>query len=286
MRIVITGAKGQLGRSLTGALQKQDLVLMSRPAHDVTDLKIIRQIAEARPDVVIHAAALTDVDGCETRPDEALRVNAIGTRNVAAGAHTAGAVLVYLSTDYVFDGTKGAPYIEFDEPRPLSIYGQSKLAGERLVSSLTTRFYIVRSSWLYGHGGANFVTTILRLAETQSSASGGSGGEIKVVHDQRGSPTATDDLAQVISGLILTEAYGLYHAAGEGSCSRYELACEILRIAGSPARVLPATTQEVPRLAPRPANSALRNFCLEQMGVRLPPWQDSLKRFLSKAPGP
>ncbi|MGB9301319.1 MAG: dTDP-4-dehydrorhamnose reductase, partial [Anaerolineae bacterium] len=212
MRIVITGALGQLGRSLQEVLQGHELLLLDLPEHDVTDPGIISAIGSYQPDVVIHAAAMTDVDGCELDPDSAYRINALGTRNVADACQTCHAALLYVSTDYVFDGTKGEPYLEFDDPNPLSVYGRSKLAGEVLVRDLLTRYYIVRTAWLYGPGGRNFVTKILGLAAHRE--------DLSVVTTEVGSPTYAPDLAEAIARLIEHPLYGTYHLVNEGSCSR------------------------------------------------------------------
>jgi dTDP-4-dehydrorhamnose reductase len=240
-----------------------------------------KAIAEWRPDLVIHSAAYTNVDGCEADPDRAFRVNALGTRNVALGCQAAGAALVYLSTDYVFDGRKvGTPYTEYDRPNPLSVYGQSKLAGEGYVRDLLDRFYIVRTSWLHGLRGKNFLRTILTTARQ--------GKELAIVDDQVGSPTFAGDLAQALKTLAETGQYGLYHLTNAGACSWYTLGQQALTIAAErfpdlarkPVRAL--TTEQLSRPAPRPAYSVLRNYNLELGGLpRLRPYEEALREFVT-----
>ena len=272
MRILVTGAKGQLGYELQQVLSDEDLVLANQPDYELTDPILGEKITAQRPDLVIHAAAYTDVDGCEQNPDMAFQVNAIGTRYVAEGAAQAGAKLLYLSTDYVFDGRKTEPYTERDPVNPLSVYGRSKLAGEEEAVKGCRRTLVLRTSWLYGVHGKNFVRTILSLAVTQP--------EVRVVEDQRGSPTYAQHLAQVITGLIRSDVTGVIHAGGEGECSRYEFAKAILQEAGLECRVMPISTAESGRLALRPPYSALSTAFLHQHGLSLPPWQEGVRQFL------
>jgi dTDP-4-dehydrorhamnose reductase len=274
MRIVITGALGQLGRSLQEVLQEHELFLIDLPEHDVTDIGIISAMADFEPELVIHAAAMTDVDGCELDPDAAYEVNALGTKNVALASQRCGAPLLYISTDYVFDGTKEEPYLEFDEPNPINIYGRSKLAGEDFVRRLLNRFYIVRSAWLYGQGGNNFVNKVLQLAEERK--------ELFVVTSEVGSPTYTRDLAEAIARLIEHPMYGVYHLVNEGTCSRYELAHRILELAGkSDFPLYPAETYERPAKVPHRA--VLRNFsAATQLGITLRPWEEALRAFFEE----
>ncbi|HZC82303.1 MAG TPA: dTDP-4-dehydrorhamnose reductase, partial [Nitrospiraceae bacterium] len=231
------------------------------------------KIAATHPDLVIHASGYTDVDGCERNPDTAFQINAIGTRYVAAGAAKANAKLLYLSTDYVFDGLKTAPYTERDPVNPLNVYGRSKLAGEEEALKSSRRTLVLRTSWLYGVHGKNFVKTILSLAVTQP--------EVRVVDDQRGSPTYARHLAQVIAGLIRSDVMGVIHAGGEGECSRYEFAKAILQEAGLGCRVVPISTAESGRLASRPSYSALSTAFLHQYGLSLPPWREGVRQFLA-----
>lgn len=271
MRIAITGARGQLGQSLLRALEGDELLPLNRPEYDITATSVVGQIAALEPELVIHCAAMTDVDGCELNPAAAYRVNALGTQNVALACQRCGAALVYISTDYIFDGQKREPYLEFDLPNPLSIYGASKLAGERYVKMLLSRFYIVRTSWLYAKSGRNFVSRVLELAEARP--------ELRMVTNEVSSPTYAPDLAQALAQLIRHPHYGLYHLSNEGQASRYDWAKEILRLAGQPDYPLhPA--ESYPRPARVPAFSVLRNFCAaESLGIRLRPWPEALRDY-------
>jgi dTDP-4-dehydrorhamnose reductase len=251
------------------------LVGLTRSEADITDPAVADRIARLAPEVVINAAALRDVDGCEADPEAAYRVNALGARNVALGAARAGADLVQLSTEFVFDGSLGRPYWEFDEPNPCCVYGASKLAGEELVRQVHgARAYLVRTSWLYGLEGQNFVTKILALAEERP--------ELSVVDNEFGSPTFCDDLADGLLALVVTGAYGLYHLANEGAASRYEFAQAILELAGRPGYPIQAT-DHFERLAQPPTYAPLRNFAAAELGIRLPPWQDGLARYFAEA---
>jgi dTDP-4-dehydrorhamnose reductase len=229
---------------------------------DVTDRDAVGE-AIGREDLVVNCAAWTDVDGAEEHEDEALRINRDGARNVAEAA---GAVL-YVSSDYVFDGTKGEPYLESDPVNPLSAYGRTKLAGEQATADANPRHFIVRSSWLFGAGGKNFVETMLGL-----------GPEVRVVDDQIGSPTFTGHLAAALTKLVQTEDYGIHHAAAAGSCSWFEFAREIFARTGSDTRVEPCTTAEFRRPAPRPAYSVLGS---ERDDDPLPPWEMGLDEYLA-----
>jgi dTDP-4-dehydrorhamnose reductase len=281
MRVLVTGAGGQLGRELcetgkgwTAGDEPLDIVGLDRRQLDVTDPSACREaIAAYRPDAVIHAAAWTAVDRAEEEPDEAFRVNAAGTRNMAVAAREGGAKFCYVSTDYVFDGRSSVPYSEYDLPNPLNVYGKSKLAGERLTQSLADRWFIVRTSWVYGAYGANFVNTMLRLGAERET--------VRVVRDQIGSPTWTRDLAEFLLRLVTTEGYGIYHATNAGHCSWYEFAKAIFEEKGLPATVVPCTTDEFPRPAPRPAYSVLDHAAIRYH--RLPAmrhWREALREFL------
>jgi len=271
MRIAITGALGQLGRSLQDALQGHELFLVDLPEHDVTEPATIATIADFEPHLVIHTAAMTDVDGCEKAPDDAYKVNALGTRNVALACQRCDAPMLYISTDYVFDGTSEEPYLEYDEPNPISVYAKSKLAGEELVRDLLNRFYIVRTAWLYGHTGNNFVKNILELAEEED--------ELSVVANEFGSPTYAPDLAEAIARLIQQPLYGIYHLVNEGSCSRYEFAAKILELAGMGDFPL-HPTEIYARSAKVPRRAVLRNFCAAtQLGITLRPWEEALRAY-------
>jgi dTDP-4-dehydrorhamnose reductase len=277
MRILVTGAAGMLGQALRGELRlEHEVIPLAHADLDITNLgAILSALGRAKPQVVIHAGAWTDVDGCERDPDRSWRVNALGSRNLAVACQEAGAACCYLSTDYVFDGQRPDPYTEFDAPNPISRYGASKLAGERYVQTLTPRHWIVRSSWLFGPGGRNFVKTI--LAEARA------GQDLKVVDDQVGSPTYTHDLARAISRLIGGPHYGVWHLTNSGSCSWYDFAAAILEAAGlGGTRLLPITSKELDRPAPRPRNSVLRNYCWELEGwPSVRHWSDALRDYLA-----
>jgi dTDP-4-dehydrorhamnose reductase len=251
---VVVGAAGMLGQDLTCDIG------FSRTQLDVTDRRSVQE-AISNKDLVFNCAAWTDVDGAEEHEDEALRVNRDGARNVAEAA----GVVVYVSSDYVFDGRKGEPYVESDPVNPLSAYGRTKLEGERATAEANPRHLIARSSWLYGHGGKNFVETMLGL-----------GPEVRVVDDQVGSPTFTRHLAEALRGLAGSEEYGVHHLAASGSCSWFEFAREIFERAGRDVRVEPCTTAEFLRPAPRPAYSVLGS----ERGHELPSWREGLEAYL------
>ncbi|MBI3607917.1 MAG: dTDP-4-dehydrorhamnose reductase [Nitrospirae bacterium] len=270
MRVFLTGGDGQLGRALRRILSAYDLVAPSESEADISDPRVARLIADARPDLVIHTAAYTDVDGAEAHPDRAFAVNALGSRHVAQGAADARARLIAVSTDYVYDGTKDGPYREDDPVAPLGMYGASKLEGEREILKAKPDAVILRTAWLYGEG-KNFVETILRLARERD--------ELRIVDDQRGSPTAAADLATVIAALWRTPCTGVYHAVNAGACSWFEFAREILRLAGLDRRVVPIRSSELVRPAKRPANSVLDCGKLAVLGITLRPWQDALRAY-------
>jgi len=244
------------------------------PDLDITDFESTRQFVQDHgPDTIIHAAAFTQVDDCENNPDLAFQVNSLGTRNVAIAANDVGAKLFYISTDYVFDGSKDTPYREYDNPNPINIYGTSKLLGERFVIEQMNKFFIIRIAWLYGFKGKNFVTTILRLAKEKK--------ELEVVDDQRGCPTFTLDVARQVERLIPTDSYGIYHCTSQGSCTWYDFACEIVNLAGLKVRVKPIDSEKLSLAAKRPAYAVLENYMLYLQGLDImPPWEQSLQRFL------
>ena len=258
----MTGAGGQLGRELVDAFGSHDVLALERSVLDVTDRDAVHQaIAGSAPDTVIHAAAWTAVDACESDPDRAYRVNALGTRHVSEAARRVGAGVCYLSTDYVFDGRKVEPYVEWDEPNPQSTYGRSKLGGER---ELDPDALVVRTSWVCGFHGHNMVKTILRLA--------GEHDELSFVDDQRGHPSFADDLAGMVRRLVVERRTGVYHVTNQGAVSWYEFARAVLEAGGlDPGRVRPIATADLdpPRPAPRPANSVLDNAGLRLDGVPL-----------------
>ena len=253
-RILITGAEGQLGQALTEQFPGAEAA--GRHALDVTE-----PVQMPRPDVILHAAAWTDVDGAESRPDEAFRVNVLGTRQLAALS----APVVYFSTDYVFDGRKDAPYVESDRPAPLSAYGRSKLDGENEIAA----GWVIRTSWLFGWTSRNFLLTMLRLGEAQ--------GEVQVVNDQRGSPTYVGHLAEAVSALLRSPG-GIWHVAAAGECTWAEFAEAIFEEAAIECRVQPISTAALNRPAARPAYSVLRS---ERQGApRLPHWREGLRSCL------
>jgi dTDP-4-dehydrorhamnose reductase len=274
MRIFITGISGQLGQALTGALADDTVFGPALEAHDVTDLAATQRIiADFAPEVVIHAAAMTQVDACALHPEQAYRINALGTRNVALACQATGAALVYISTNEVFNGFKGDPYFEFDPPDPINAYGRSKLAGEWFTQTLLDRFYIIRTAWLYSRSGANFIHKILRLADEH--------GSLQVVTDEVSSPTYAPDLAQAMAQLIRSGAYGIYHLVNEGACSRFRLARRVLDLTGRDHVALqPITRAQFRRPSTPPAYTALHNFAAAELGIRLRPWEDALAEFL------
>ncbi len=275
MRIFITGADGQLGSELRRVLHGETLLLGTWPQFDLEKPDVERAIVEAQPDVVIHAAAYTNVDQAEREPDRVMRINAEGTRRVAQAAAAVGAKLIYLSTDYVFDGEKRVPYVETDEPHPINVYGRSKLEGEREALAYCPNTLVVRTSWLYGSTGKNFVRTILQLAAEQPV--------LKVVADQRGCPTHARDLASALCQIVPLDLRGILHATGAGDCTWYEFACEIVSVMGLTVRVEPISTDEAGRPARRPAYSVLSCQRLHDAGIRMPHWKESLTRFAREA---
>lgn len=287
MRILVTGGQGQLGHAVqdTGLQRGFEIITPGHEELDVTDLGgIKRALDQYTPQVVIHAAAYTNVDGCETNPDLAFAVNALGTRNVAVATAAQEIPLMYISTDFVFDGTRlrdKGPYTEFDPVNPVSVYGRSKWAGEEFVRVMNPRHFIVRGAWLFGHRGKNFVTTVLNLARTRP--------ELTIVDDQVGSPTYVMDLADQLLSLVSSDYYGLYHITNEGECSWFVFAREILSEAAryepalSTVRFTPITTAQLGRPAPRPAYSALKNYCLElTLQRRMRSWKDALHDYMQR----
>jgi dTDP-4-dehydrorhamnose reductase len=271
VRVLITGSSGQLGRELMKALADEELITPTHEKIDIRDASIIGKIVKLEPRIIIHAAGYTDVDECEINKDLAWETNSNGTKHMAKAAAELQATLLYISTDYVFDGTKKEPYLESDRPNPLNIYGKSKLSGENFVQKICPKFFIIRTSWLYSNSGKNFVNTILELAKVKK--------EIKVVNDQIGSPTYANDLANAIKRFMSIGSYGIYHASGEGECSWYDFALEIIKIAGYDAKVIPICTSDIARPANRPHYSALRNSKLADLSITMRPWKDALLEF-------
>jgi dTDP-4-dehydrorhamnose reductase len=272
VRILVTGAGGQLGRELIDVLAPHEVHGRDHRALDITDRQaVFKTIEDVRPSWIINAAAYNDVDGAERATELAFAVNAAGPGYLAAAAARAGADIVHISTDYVFDGRKGAPYTELDRADPLNVYGRSKYEGELQVLSAHPAGCVLRTAWLYGEYGNNFVKAILSAADR--------GGPLKVVSDQVGSPTWTRHLAQAIGELIQTPARGLFHVANAGACSRFEFARAIVQ---GRVEVQPISAADAARPAPRPANSALVSGRWEAAGLRpLPAWQNALEGFLA-----
>jgi dTDP-4-dehydrorhamnose reductase len=281
MRIFITGCKGQLGRALYPALAEHALAGCDLPELDITDREAAgTAIADFAPDVVIHAAAWTDVDGCARDPERAYLVNALGTQNVALACDACDAAMVYVSTNEVFDGTATEPYREWDPPHPINPYAQSKAAGEWFVRHLLTRFYIARTAWLYAPGGRNFPHRIIQLADEVASSSE-KGKTLRVVTDEVSNPTYVSDLAAAIAALALTDAYGVYHLTNGGYCSRYDFAREILRISGREhVPVEPITLAEFQRASTPPSFAPLANTAAAAVGIELRRWEEALEEFL------
>jgi dTDP-4-dehydrorhamnose reductase len=284
MKILITGAAGQLGQALVEDMGRRGWEAVATDlAHlDITDPRAVqRQLEEQRPNAVINAAAATRVDDLEANPDLALRVNSLGPRNLAVACRRLGLKLVQVSSDYVFDGAKSGPYLEWDKTGPLSVYGRSKLLGEEFVRQQCPDHFIVRTAWLYGVPGPNFVTAILARGRDASSPHA-----FKVVHDQRGTPTSTLALAPQLLALVETEAFGTYHATCQGETTWYEFAGLVLELAGLKVKVTPCTTGDYPRPAPRPANSVLENRLLRLSGLDLmPDWQAAYRQFWERFQG-
>lgn len=276
MHVLVTGAGGMLGRELQAAFEGGwQVTALARDDLDVTRWGDVRErIQAARPDLVINSAAFTDVDGCETRVDHAMKINAIGAKNVAAAAERTGAACVQVSTDFVFRGDRSEPYCENDPVAPESVYARSKHWGEVLCREVSSKLTIVRTQWLYGHGGKNFVETILKLASERD--------ELSIVEDQIGCPTYCKDLAQGIRRLVEEATPGTYHLSARGSCSWFELAQRILELAGvSGVKVKPTTAAAFGRPAPRPAYSVLRNYHLElTLGDFVREWPEMLQDYL------
>jgi dTDP-4-dehydrorhamnose reductase len=280
MRVLITGGRGQLGRELQVAFASQTVLATDEPELDVTDAAVVGRAVDAfRPELIIHAAAYTDTRGCENDPGLAMRVNGDGTQNVALACRRVDAALVYVSTNEVFDGAKGEPYLEGDEPRAINAYGSSKLAGEQHVRSLLQRAYIVRTSWLYG-GGNDFVAKVLRAEP----------GELPMVTDEVSSPTWAHDLAEAIARLVERDPpAGIYHLTNEGHCSRFEWAERVLALDGRQDVVLQPITLGAyyardPKSVRKPPFSALANTAADALGVILRPWTEALGEYFGTAP--
>jgi len=282
MRVAIIGANGQLGTDLLAAFSAEGNTVRGLTHEDIeiSNLESVsRALEEFRPDLVVNTAAMHHVEACEREPEKALAVNATGARNLALASRTMGGVLMHVSTDYVFDGGKGKPYVEDDNPIPLNAYGISKLAGEHFVRATTEKHFVVRTSGLYGKspcrakGGLNFIELMLKLARER--------GEVRVVDSEFVTPTSTAELAQQLVRLSRSQAYGLYHATAEGSCSWYEFAREIFSLTGSKVQLHVAGANEFPAKVPRPRYSVLENQALKRHGLNVfKPWQAGLREYL------
>ncbi|NIP39592.1 MAG: dTDP-4-dehydrorhamnose reductase [Candidatus Dadabacteria bacterium] len=279
MDILIIGADGQLGSEITklASVRSEKFKVHAATINDfdITDFQSASShISNIRPDVIINCAAYTKVDDCESNIDMAYRVNALGSRNVSLAAGICGSSVVYIGTDYIFDGAKGEPYNEFDMPCPLNTYGRSKLAGEGYVKDITEKHFIIRTSWLYGITGSNFVKSIIRLSKENSS--------LRIVDDQVGCPTDVHSLAAQILHILENGKYGTYHATCNGQCSWYEFAAEIVEILGLDVNVIPIETKDYPLPAKRPKFSVLDNYILRiENEDMMPHWKDSIKQFLN-----
>ncbi|OAA92761.1 dTDP-4-dehydrorhamnose reductase [Clostridium coskatii] len=290
MKILITGGKGQLarqlreilvmGKSKIRALDKiysdAEVKFTSREELDITKLNDVRDfMADYTPDIIVNCAAYTNVDKCEIDFENDFKVNSLGARNLALASQNTKTKLVHISTDYVFNGRGAIPFRECDLPDPISVYGKTKLLGEQYIRENCSRYFIVRTSWLYGLYGKNFVYTILKVAKEK--------GHLDVVNDQRGNPTNAEDLAYHLLKLALTCEYGIYHCSGKGECSWYDFACKIVEYAGIDCTVSPMTSEKLNRAAKRPEFSSLDNMMLRcTIGDNMRHWKDALKSFIKK----
>ena len=284
MRVLITGACGMLGSMVRAKLEEKHHVaiptdVLAGCEHmDITDTNsVFDTLNRFRPELVIHCAAMTNVDGCEREPDMAHKVNAVGTWNLACACASIDCAIAYVSTDYVFDGEKGSPYTEFDNTNPVSAYGASKLAGEMAVRELCKKHYVVRTSWLFAPHGKNFALTILNAAATNKDPK-------KVVADQFGSPTYVKDLAEFLASLAGSPLHGVYHFTNAGSCSWHEFAKNIIETAGiTDVELVPINSDEWPTPTRRPKYSVLRHYKMELLGRdSARPWQDAVAEFVSE----
>lgn len=277
MKVFVTGVKGQLGHDVVNELEKRGHTAIGVDIEemDITDKDAVKRvITQASPEAVIHCAAYTAVDAAEEQAELCHRVNGLGTENMAEVCKELNCKLMYISTDYVFNGQGTRPWEPDDERAPLNVYGQTKYEGELAVEALE-KYFIVRIAWVFGVNGKNFIKTMLNLGKTRD--------HLTVVDDQVGSPTYTYDLARLLVDMIETEKYGRYHATNEGVCSWYEFACEIFKKAGIEITVSPVSSNEYPAKAKRPQNSRMDKSKLKEMGFKpLPTWQDALERYLKE----
>ncbi|WP_346885432.1 dTDP-4-dehydrorhamnose reductase [Clostridium sp. UBA4395] len=290
MKLLVTGGKGQLGCQLKYIIEKNSSDIGELDGRfkdcqckfidydelDITNYnEVISFVSSFKPDVIINCAAFTNVDGCESERDIAFKVNTIGPRNLAIACEKYDAKLLHVSTDYVFNGEGTVPFKEYDIPHPVSVYGKTKLMGEQYVRENCNRYFIVRTAWLYGQWGNNFVYTIMKAAKEK--------GHLDVVEDQRGNPTYAEDLAHHVLKIILTDEYGIYHCTGKGECSWYDFACKIVEYSGIECTVNPITSGKINRAAKRPAYSSLDNMMLRvTSGDEMRHWQEALMSFIKK----
>ena len=277
MKILVTGGTGLLGTDLVALLaeQKHSILKPDSKDLDISNAAVVQStIEKSNPQLFIHCARYTDVDGCEKDQDKAIRINGLGTKNIAESCEKLDIPIVYLSTDYVFNGNNQVPYRESDPIDPINVYGMSKLMGERYIQKATLKYFIVRTSWVYGKGGRNFVDTILDKAKTAL--------ELKVVNDQIGSPTWSVDLSKAIADLIVTSEYGIYHITNNGICSWFDFAQKILEFSEIEGiKVIPASSQEINRPARRPAYSKLNTDSFQNTtGHKLRTWEEALKDYM------
>ena len=276
MRILVTGAAGRLGGRLVNVLNAHTVISADAPEFDITDFEATRAfVRHAQPDIIVHPAAWTDVDGCARDPEQAIRVNGFGTQHLTLAAAENGAAILYVSSNEVFSGHSNRPYREYDTTEPINSYGYSKWVGEQALKRLNPRHYIVRTAWLFAHGGKNFLQAILSAAIA--------GKPLRVVVNEVANPTYNDDLAVAIAQLIETERYGIYHFVNQGACSRYDLARYVLDRAGYEATpIVPITSQMWPRASVPPEYAPLDNFAGKMVGITLRDWHEAVDAFLVK----
>ncbi len=289
MKVLITGAKGQLGKQITNILRNGQSEIGKLPKEyenveiigvdvdvlDITDINAVRSyLTDVKPEIIINCAAYTNVDACESNEDLAFKINALGPRNLAIISNEVNAKVVHVSTDYVFSGEGTVPFKEYDETIPVSVYGKTKLAGEKFVREIADKYYIIRTAWLYGYEGSNFVYTIIKAGKEK--------GYLTVVDDQRGNPTNAEDLAHHMLKVAVTEEYGTYHCTGTGECSWYDFASKIIEFSNIDCKVDPVTSNDYVRAAKRPSYSSLDNMMLRvTVGDEMRNWEDALKVFLN-----
>lgn len=289
MKVLITGAKGQLGKQITNILRNGQSEIGKLPKEyenveiigvdvdvlDITDINAVRSyLTDVKPEIIINCAAYTNVDACESNEDLAFKINALGPRNLAIISNEVNAKVVHVSTDYVFSGEGTVPFKEYDETIPVSVYGKTKLAGEKFVREIADKYYIIRTAWLYGYEGSNFVYTIIKAGKEK--------GYLTVVDDQRGNPTNAEDLAHHMLKVAVTEEYGTYHCTGTGECSWYDFASKIIEFSNIDCKVDPVTSNDYVRAAKRPSYSSLDNMMLRvTVGDKMRNWEDALKVFLN-----